>query len=307
MKDYILAPVLLFVYKRLDTLELTINALQQNNLAMESELFIFSDGAKSPSDETEIKKIRDYIKQINGFKNIYIFESNVNKGLANSIIDGVTHLISKYGKVIVLEDDLLTSSNFLAFMNQCLGHYNENEQVFSISGYSFDLKETRNKDVYFTKRGSSWGWATWKDRWDSVDWKVGNYSNFKADLIQQRSFNQMGSDLSSMLGNQMNGKINSWAIRWVFHQFKMGLFTVYPIISKVRNIGFGNGATHTFDYFNRYETKLDQSGKQQFKLIVPFMDPGILKIFTGKYSLLTRVRYKILNIVVSPFLKFFKT
>ena len=301
MKNVVLAPVLLFTYKRLDVLKRTVTALQQNLRASESELFIFSDAAKSFNDEIEINKIRDFIKAIDGFKNIYIYEADKNKGLANSIIDGVTLVINKYGRVIVLEDDLLTSPNFLLFMNQCLEHYKNNNQVFSVSGYSFPLKDDRNNDVYFTKRSSSWGWATWKERWNKVDWDVTDYKYFKNDWKKKRAFNRMGSDLSSMLEEQMDGKLSGWAIRWVYHQFKQDLFTVYPKVSKVRNIGFGKGATHTFDYFNRYETKLDESGKQQFNFIEPYVDRNILKKFLTKYSIITRAKYKIFNTLASIF------
>ncbi|MEO6221493.1 MAG: sugar transferase [Ginsengibacter sp.] len=306
MKSFSLAPVLLFVYKRLDTLKVSIEALQQNKLAKESELFIFSDGPKSPQDEIEIDKIRKYIKVIDGFKNIYIFESTTNKGLANSIIDGVTQIINKYDKVIVLEDDLLTSPNFLAFMNQCLQHYRDDSKVFSVSGYTPFFKDVLNEDVYFIKRSSSWGWATWKDRWNQIDWKVEDYNKFKNNPSQKRAFNSMGSDLSSMLTKQMEGKMNSWAIRWVYHQFKKDLFTVYPIVSKVRNIGFGTEATHTFDFFNRYETKTDVSGKESFNLVKPYIDKNILKRFLKNYSLFTRAKYKMLNILASVFFKLSK-
>jgi hypothetical protein len=295
------APILLFVYKRLDTLKLTVNSLQRNDLASESELFIFSDAAKSVSDENQIKEVRSFIKGIDGFKNIFIYESGKNKGLANSIIDGVTRVINEYGKVIVLEDDLLTSVNFLQFMNQCLDHYKDNTQLYTIAGYSFTIKDYENNDVYFTKRSSSWGWATWKDRWNKIDWQVTDYDDFKNDRSKKRAFNRMGSDLSSMLKKQMTGKADSWAVRWVYHQFKQDLSTVYPTRSKVRNIGFGKGATHTFDYFNRYDTLLDESGKRQFRFIEPYIDKNILKKILAKYSIFTRARYKLINFLPSVF------
>ncbi len=273
MKNTNLSPVLLFVYKRLDTLQQTVAALQQNNLANESELFVFSDSAKTSDDEAEIKRVRSFIRTISGFKKIHIFEAEENKGLANSIIDGATLILKEFGKVIVLEDDLLTSSNFLCYMNQCLEHYEDNKKIFSVSGYSHAIKNDNVKDVYFTKRGSSWGWATWQNRWREVDWKVLVYNNFKRNPSQWKAFNKIGSDLSSMLKRQMEGKINSWAIKWCYHQFKHNLYRVYPTMSKVRNIGFGIGATHTFNYFNRYETKLDQSGKLYFI----FDEPSIIR------------------------------
>ncbi len=303
MKTTGLSPVLLFVYKRLDTLQHTVAALKQNDLANESELFVFSDSAKTSDDEAEIKKVRNFIRTISGFKKIHIFESDKNKGLANSIIDGVTFVLREFGKVIVLEDDLLTSSNFLCYMNQCLEHYEDNKKIFSVSGYSYEIKDDNVKDVYFTQRGSSWGWGTWQDRWKEVDWEVRDYNNFKNNPSKWKAFNKMGSDLSSMLKKQMNGKISSWAIRWCYHQFKHNLYSVYPTVSKVRNIGFGEGATHTFDYFNRYETKLDQSGKVHFVFDEPFIDKKMIEAFLVQFSLYTRAKYKVLNTVASLIIK----
>jgi GT2 family glycosyltransferase len=156
------APILLFTYKRLATLKQTVAALQNNPMAKESDLFIFSDGAKYESDEIIVAQIRDYLNEISGFKSLKIIKAEKNKGLANSIIDGVTQVMELYEHVIVLEDDLITTPNFLDFMNSCLNKYRASEEVFSISGYSFNLgKEPGNEnDNYFLTRGWSWGWAT---------------------------------------------------------------------------------------------------------------------------------------------------
>ncbi|WP_018613828.1 glycosyltransferase [Segetibacter koreensis] len=303
MSNITLAPILLFAYKRLDTLTRTVAALQQNYLAKQSELFVFSDAAKTSSDVTEINEVRKFLKTITGFKNIEIYESDKNKGLSNSIISGVTQVINKYGKVIVLEDDLLTSTNFLSYMNEGLEHYKTNQQVFSISGYSYQLKVDNKKDIYFTKRGSSWGWGTWKEKWEKVDWEVKDYDEFKKSSTLQKDFNKMGSDLSSMLKKQMDGKMDSWAIRWCYHQFKHNLYSVYPSVSKVKNIGFGDGATHTFDYFNRYETSLDESGKLNFIFGDPYIDKKIVNAFLVQFSLYTRAKYKVLNTIAPLIIK----
>jgi hypothetical protein len=289
-----LAPVLLFTFKRLSVLKQTVEALKNNLLANESELYIFSDAAKYQKDQPSVSEVRSYLRTIGGFKEVHIYEAENNKGLAKSIIDGVSLIINKCNKVIVLEDDLITSNNFLSYMNQCLNHYKKNKNVFSISGYSFSIVN-QNNDVYFTKRGSSWGWATWKDRWQKIDWEVKDYPEFKRDVKLQRSFNKMGSDLSSMLKKQMRGQIDSWAIRWCYHQFKVDLFTVYPGVSKVKNIGFTPDATHTFDFFNRYNTKLDESNKHDFNFVPPNVNNQVIKKFTSYYSLSTRIKYKILN------------
>ena len=301
-----LAPIALFTYKKIKPLQATIEALQRNLHASGSELIIFSDAAKTQDDERTVAEVRAYLRSIEGFKDIRIIESKINKGLANSIIEGVTQVINTYGKVIVLEDDLITSMNFLAFMNQCLEQYQKTENVFSVSGYSLPLSQQLRTDIYFTKRGSSWGWATWKDRWERVDWSVSDYDQFRNDPNKIKKFNQMGSDMSSMLERQMQGKMDSWAIRWCYHQFKEQTYTVFPTISKIRNIGFGDEATHTFDYFNRYDTTLDTTRQMQFEMIEPYLDSRVIREFTDMYSLTTRVKYKMLNSIGYLMVKFFK-
>ena len=119
-----------------------------------------------------------------------IYESPYNKGLACSIIDGVTKIVNDYEKIIVLEDDLITTPNFLNFMNQALHFYITDATIFSISGYTLNLPSlpSYSKDFYLGYRGSSWGWGTWKDRWDEVDWEIKDYDKFKIDPLAQLRF-----------------------------------------------------------------------------------------------------------------------
>jgi hypothetical protein len=290
------APILLFTYKRVGTLQHTVNALMGNHLASTSELIIFSDGWKGEHDKNGVLAVRSYISGISGFEKVTVFESIDNKGLANSIIVGVSTMLNQYGKVIVLEDDLITSANFLTYMNKALLFYETIAEVFSISGYSTNVPITFGDDVYFTKRASSWGWATWKNRWDDVDWNVADFNSIRYSYLMRKRFNAMGSDLYRMLCNQMSGKIDSWAIRWTYCQFKKGSFTVYPTKSKVQNIGTSTAATHTLDRFNRFDTELDTSEQQTFNFPIEVALSGIyLNYFLKQYSIITRLKYKVLN------------
>jgi len=262
------APILLFTYKRLDTLKQTVSALQANQLAAESDLFIFSDAGKTEQDQMVVENIRKFLKTITGFRKIEIYEAEKNKGLASSIISGVSKVIEQYGRVIVLEDDLETTPNFLLFMNTCLDKYQKNDAVFSISGYSFNLGEEKREslDAYFLNRGWSWGWATWQDRWTSVDWQVSDYATFVKNAKARKMFAKGGSDLNKMLDTQMAGKLDSWAIRWFYHQFRINGLTIYPVFSKVYNDGFDANATHTTGSSSRYQPSLDRTHKTQFNL-----------------------------------------
>jgi len=289
-----LAPICLFTYSRLKETRKTIQALQENYLSSKSDLIIFSDGSLNSNDKTQVLKVRNYIHTIGGFNSVEVIESDHNKGLADSIISGVSKIISKYGKVIVLEDDLVTSANFLDFMNQALDYYQDSDQIFSISGYTMDLPSLEDypKDYYLGYRASSWGWGTWKEEWEGVDWEVTDYTSFKLDIPRQMQFMRGGSDMPQMLWKQMNGKIDSWAIRWCYDQFKRNMFTVFPSTSKVLSIGFGEDATNTKNS-NRFDTPLDSGEQRKFKFeSAPKIDKVLVEEFRDKFSIKNRLSKK---------------
>lgn len=241
-----LAPITLFTYNRPWHTRQTVEALKKNQLANQSDLIIFSDAAKNSNSEQSVQAVRDYLKIIDGFKSIKIIERTANWGLAKSIISGVTDVVNEYGKVIVLEDDLVTSPYFLKFMNDALEYYQTNNKVMSITGYSFPnvVHESYEHDVYFFYRCMSWGWATWKNRWHNVDWQVSDALDFFNDSSKVARFNRGGDDLTRMLRLQLKGKINSWAIRWCYHHFKHDAYCTYPKNSLVYNMGFDGSGVH---------------------------------------------------------------
>ena len=294
-----LAPIALFCYKRLDTLTQTIEALQKNYLAAESELFIYSDGPKKVADEPVIAAIRNYLKTITGFKSVSITEAVTNKGLAASIISGVTEIINNYGKIIVMEDDLLTSKNFLVYMNRGLDYYAGNPKIFSVGAFSIPIKGLNNNSVYYTRRADSCGWGTWQDRWGIIDWEVKDYPALIKNRSAQKAFNKMGSDMTGLLTKQRKGKINSWAIRWCYHQFKYDLFSVHPAVSKIKNIGFASpDATHTKESFNRFETYLDINDATETNFNVPVkLEKKIIRQFIRPYTIPRRIWYKIRTVL----------
>ncbi len=294
------SPILLFTYNRLCETKQTIEALQKNSGATESKLFLFSDAPKNENAQEGVDAVRKYLKNVDGFKEIAIIERDKNLGLANSIITGVSEIIEQYEQVIVLEDDLITTANFLSFMNQSLNEYRNSNKVWSISGYSYPIEFPKKYqyDATFGIRATSWGWATWKDRWEKVDWDVSNYDNFKKDFKARKAFNQGGSDLCKMLNDQMTGKINSWAIRFCYAQFKNNAYDLYPRVSKVKSIGFESGATHTKGMEKRFATKIDQSGKENFRLPLDIsINKEYLSQFQSNFSICNRLKYKILRYI----------
>ncbi|QXP56891.1 glycosyltransferase [Cellulophaga sp. HaHa_2_95] len=290
------APILLFTYKRLDALKNTIAALKKNDLASESDLFIFSDGPKQLKDKDIIDQIRTFLKTVDGFKSVTISASPTNKGLANSIIGGVTTVMEKSETVIVLEDDLLTTPNFLTYMNKALSEYTAEKKIFSISGYSFDLrsKDQNPNTTYLLNRGWSWGWATWRDRWENVDWEVASYKEFSENKLERKEFAKGGSDLNAMLDKQMSGKLDSWAIRWFYHQFKTGGLTLYPLGSKIYNDGFDEFATHTNGSEKRYLPYLDKEHQMNFNFPKEIaISKEYQKKFQSKMGIIARIKSKI--------------
>ena len=245
-----LAPVVIFVYNRPEHTRKTIEALAENYLAKETDVFIYSDAEKNEKATENVQLTRKYIESIldkNLFKSLKIVKALQNKGLAKSVICGVSEIIEEFGKIIVVEDDLVTSKDFLLFMNEALEYYKKNESIWSISGYNIpiDFPSSYNHDVYLSYRGCSWGWATWRNRWNKVDWAVSDYENFRYNKKQRKKFNLGGRDMADMLDMQMEGKIDSWAIRWCYSQSKLNSYTVYPVQSRIKNIGLDGSGTHS--------------------------------------------------------------
>ena len=284
------APVILFAFKRPNELKATIEALQANYLAPESDLYVFVDAPKPEKQEADgpkVEEVHKLLDAVTGFKSIYRDYATSNIGCADSIIRGISYVLERHPSAIIVEDDLITSPNFLDYMNQCLRKYESNRKVYSVAGYTFPFERPAGYqfDSYFVPRHSPWGWATWSDRWQAIDWTIADYDKFSKDSLRQKAFMQGGSDLVGMLRSQMEGKIDAWDIRFCYNRFKANALTVYPAVSKVQNIGFGKEATHT-NIFNRYRTELDSGTEREFQL------PDVVET-TDYYHRQTLRRYSI--------------
>ena len=278
------APILLFVYNRPEHTKATVEALKAADGANETPLVIFSDAAKTQADNDNVGKVRDYIHGIDGFAKIEIRERDKNAGLAQSIIEGVSEEIGKYGRVVVLEDDLVVTKYFIRYMNSALNFY-EGRGVFGISGYTpnVDIPIDYPFSTYMIHRNCSWGWATWKSKWESIDWSVRNFASFIHDTKKCASFNESGSDLTMMLLRQQRGEIQSWSIRYCYEAFMRGEPTVYPTRSMVRNGGVDGSGTN-MKSSSRYDTRTaDYISCQAFAPGVA-VDQQILKSFRKTYD-----------------------
>lgn len=240
----ILAPIVLFTYSRYDHTRRTIEALLQNPHASESNLIVYSDAARSPEKKQAVEDVREYLTTITGFHSVTIKHRMENYGLAKSIIQGVTEVLQQSDRVIVLEDDMVTSRYFLTYMNQALERYTDDESVASIHGYVYPVNQLL-PEAFFIPGADCWGWATWKRGWKLFN-PDGQYLLDELKRLKMiRAFDFNGSYLySKMLEGQINGKNDSWAVRWYASAFLAGKLTLYPGRSLVHNIGNDNSGRH---------------------------------------------------------------
>jgi len=239
-----ISPVVLFAYNRLWHTRQTIEALQKNELAAESNLFIYSDAPLNQKFAKSVNDVRKYIKSVSGFKSVTIIERDKNWGLAANIINGVTEIVNTYGTVIVLEDDMITSPYFLLYMNDALNYYKNEEKVISIHGYFYpvnaDLPQT-----FFLKGADCWGWGTWKRGWDLFNPDSKALLNEIRNRKSEKEFDINGTyAYTKMLSDNALGKNDSWAIRWYASAFLENRLTLYPGKSMVENIGTDSTGTH---------------------------------------------------------------
>jgi len=241
------APVILFLYNRPYHTLKTIEALQNNEGWNKTDVFVFCDGPKQNASAEQFQRIaevRAMANNISGCKSIQIFASEENKGLFQSVLDGVGEIFKSFEKLIVLEDDLETAPNFLNYMNDALHHYENSENVYCISGYTYPIAAS-NDEAFFIKGADCWGWATWKNRWNKLELdgqKLLNQLNEK-NLINAFTFNGSYPYLE-MLNDKISGANQSWAVLWYATSLANGGLCLYPANSLVHNTGTDGTGTH---------------------------------------------------------------
>ncbi|MCH8171116.1 MAG: glycosyltransferase [Bacteroidetes bacterium] len=299
-----LSPICLFVYKRLDLTIKTVTSLKGNLYANESDLFIFSDAPKNDEDQLLVLEVRKYIKSIVGFKSVKIIERENNLGLAESIISGVTEVINQYGKVIVLEDDLLTSKYFLKYMNEALDKYENENKVINIHGYIFPVK-TQLPETFFLRGADCWGWATWKRAWVTFE---KNEKKLLDEIIEKKlefNFDHQGvTNNIKMLKRQIKGDVDSWAIRWHASTFLQNKLTLYPGKSLVNNIGMGGESTHMKKKTFIYDTEIYNSPIELKNIPIEeniFINEVIEKFFISIKPNFIKRYYKKLRYIIKPY------
>ncbi|MES2266386.1 MAG: sugar transferase [Bacteroidota bacterium] len=261
------APIALFVYNRPRHTGQTLSYLQKNILAAESDLFIFSDGAKTSADNAAVDEVRRIAAEATGFKSVKVIARQQNMGLANSIIAGVTQLVNQYGNVIVFEDDLVSSPYTLQYFNDALQHYAHEEKVMHISAYMFPLQDSALPETFFFRAAFSWGWATWAGAWKKFEPNIDKL----IDAFDEEKINQFSIEGTMNFWRQMQDfkarKNNSWAIRWYASVFLNGGLTLNPGQSLIHNIGHDGTGVHS-NIENTYGVQVAQQPVKYFPEIL---------------------------------------
>jgi glycosyl transferase family 2 len=240
-----LAPIVLFVYNRPEHTRRTLAALAANPMAVDSDLIIYADGSKKPEHQDSVQAVRDLVRNTSGFKSLKIVERETNFGLAKSITSGVSEVCLAYGRVIVVEDDLVVAPDFLSFLNAGLTRYRDEERVFQISGYSYPTHDQSTPPSFFLPMVSCWGWATWSRAWAKFDPTMSALTRLDNDPVARRQFNVDDTyDYYGMACQQRQGRIDSWGIRWHLSLFDCGGLVLYPRDSLVYNAGVDASGTH---------------------------------------------------------------
>ena len=295
------APIVLFAFNRLEPLKACVASLLANSESAETDLVVFVDGprADKKGEAEKVEAVRQFVSGIKGFSFLETHFSKENKRLGPSIIAGVTDVINRYGKAIVIEDDLIASRNMLAFMNQGLDRYESNKEVWSICGYSnkVQVPPRYDYDGYICSRSSSWGWATWKDRWQLCDWKLEDWDSV---IKKGKEFNRWGgSDCFGMLKGWHEGENQSWAIRFCYNQFVQNAVSLFPTVSKIDNEGFDGSGTNC-KKFNRYKFEFDCGDNKDFRLPAEvIINKKLYKEALKYYSIPIRIYSRLMNIYYS--------
>jgi hypothetical protein len=260
------APIALFVYNRPEHLLRTLSALRANSLARGSTLYVFSDGPARRADLEGVETVRRIVKSVEGFKKIRIREQPHNLGLATSIITGVTELASAYGRVIVLEDDLMVAPGFLTYMNDALDRYDEEPPVMQVSGYMFPVKQPkRSGQTFLCRVPTSWGWGTWARAWERLNSDSSRMVEcLRSHPERREAFNLNGAyPYFDHLSLQAQGKLDVWGVRWYASMFAAGGLCLYPGQSLVQNIGMDGTGIHC-GRSSYFEVELSVSEKWKF-------------------------------------------
>ena len=296
-----LAPIVLFVYNRPWHTKQTIESLQKNELASQSEIFIYCDNAKSEKVQSSVNEVRNFVDTVDGFKKVTVIKREKNWGLSDSITDGVTKIVNKYGKIIVLEDDLVVSPYFLKFMNDALKFYKDEKKVWHVSGWNYPVEIDGLDDVFLWRLMNCWGWATWADRWKHYEKNIGKtLKEFSKEEIDRLNLDG-AEDFFGQVTANYEKKINTWAIFWYVTIFNKNGLCLNPAQTFVENIGHDGSGVHC----GNSDTFTGSLSKNKKVCFVDFGSENIIalqriQVFykAQKKSLATRIINKLARVLI---------
>jgi hypothetical protein len=281
------AALALFLYRRPLHTRRVVEALRANRLAQASDLYVFCDGPRNTEEAHDVRAVQEYAAGIDGFRSVVLRRHDRNQGLARSVIAGVSAVLAAHRRVVVVEDDVVTAPLALDYFNAMLEHFESSPAVSSISGFAhppatLPLPADYAYDVFFTPRIKCWGWATWRDRWSHMDWTLDRVRAFLWSPRAVARFRRGGDDLPALLRMQQQGRIDSWAIRWDYRQFRRGTVSVHPRESYVSCIGLDGSGVHCG--VGAAAAEVPASGPDRWRLPTEVsLDPRIVAAYRSLY------------------------
>lgn len=239
-------PILVSVYDRREHLKKCVESLRLNPLSDQSDLFIVSDAASVLSDEAKVNQVRSSIKEIRGFRHVYPIERDRNMGSFLSVKNAIEDLVREFGRIIFLEDDNIVSSNFLEYLNDGLKFYQEDTSIFSVSGYNYPIQIPPDypHSVYKWQGFSAWGVGLWRDRWESIKWGYSEFDRIKNNRRKRNELDLVAGHLFFHFSNDIRLGRTIIDTNICYHMFMSGLFSIFPVLSKIRNIGDDGTGEH---------------------------------------------------------------
>lgn len=298
---------MLFVFSRPEHTKQTLAYLAANDLSSESDLIVYADAARNDKEVAAVNEVRQLVRSAQGFRSVTVIERQTNYGLARNIIEGVGEVCQRYGRVIVLEDDLVTSPAFLTFMNQALDRYQSEKQVWHISGWNYPIDTEGLGDAFFVRVMNCWGWATWADRWEHFEKDTNKLiAEFDRAMVRKFDLENSGIFWSQVLSNK-KGLINTWAIYWYATIFKNNGLCLNPGLSFIDNIGLDGSGTHGCEDREIYAIDLNKNMKPIFPSTIIESKDGIDRIVDFyqkiKPTLASRIKSKISSVLRKAGLK----
>ena len=277
-------PVMVVAFNRPGMLKETLSNLSRCENLDDREIHLYVDGPRNVADESKINAVIEVAKEWGA--DLKIKRRNTNLGGVPNMIAAVSEMLEQYGRVIIIEDDILVSRSFLTFMDAALARYENNSKIWAINGYvdpKMTMPRLYKKDYFLAPRHSAWGWGTWKDRWAAVDFEIKDWTMRRSDESLVRELNVAGGDIVKMLDAEAAGELNAWDVQCTYYMRKNGLYTLRPRLTMTKNNGFGTECEHCSIPSSRYS-------KQKYYTFhpvlddLPMTDPSVIAAFQNSFS-----------------------